>query len=149
MQRLLNAVTAMVFTYAFTATANEARIHDLVARLTLQEKIDLLAGQADGFETKAIPRLGIPPLKMADGPLGVRWGSATAFPSGLSMAASFDRALVRQVSGAIALEAKAKGRNMMLGPCVGITRIPVGGRNFEGMGEDPFLTSEIAGWYRS
>ena len=129
---------------AVAAMADEVRIKDLVSRMTLEEKVGLLSGQDDGFETLAIPRLGIPQIKMADGPLGVRWDRATAFPAGLSMGASFDRDLVRQVAGAIALEARAKGRNMMLGPCVGITRIPVGGRNFEGMGEDPFLTAELA-----
>lgn len=117
----------------------------LVAEMTLEEKVGLLNGT--GFATRAIPRLGIPALKMTDGPLGVRWEPSTSFPSGLSMAASFDRELVRQVTGAMGREARAEGRDVLLGPCVGFTRVPFGGRNFEGMGEDPFLTSEIAAWY--
>lgn len=125
--------------------ANATRIENLLQRMTLEEKIDLLGGT--GFATKAIPRLGIPELKMTDGPLGVRWETSTAFPSGLSMAASFDRGLVRSVAAAIGREARAEGRDLVLGPCVGFSRIPVGGRNFEGMGEDPYLTAETSAAY--
>lgn len=123
----------------------DERVRDLVHRMSLPEKIDLLSGT--GFATKANERLGIPELKMTDGPLGVRWIRSTSFGSGVSMASTFDRELVRKVTGAMALETRAHGRDMLLGPCVGITRVPFGGRNFEGMGEDPFLTSEIAAFY--
>lgn len=121
------------------------RVADLVSRMTLEEKIDLLSGT--GFATKPNARLGIPELKMTDGPVGVRWHQSTSFPSGISMAASFDRDLIRQVSGAMGEEARAEGRDMLLGPCVGISRVPFGGRNFESMGEDPYLTSEMAAYY--
>jgi beta-glucosidase len=80
---------------------------------------------------------------MSDGPIGVRNGKATAFPSGTALASSWDTALVAKVAKAIAQEAKAKGINMMLGPTVNIHRLPIGGRNFESFSEDPFLASRM------
>ncbi len=120
----------------------EDRVEDLLKRMTLEEKIDMLGGT--GFETKAIERLGIPPLNMTDGPLGVRWDQSTAFPSGILMGATWNPELISKIGSAIAEEVKAKGRQVILGPCVNIARIPMGGRNFESFGEDPFLTSRIA-----
>ncbi len=120
----------------------EERIKDLLKRMTLEEKIDMLGGT--GFETKAIERLGIPPLNMTDGPLGVRWDQSTAFPSGILMGATWNPELISKLGSAIGEEVKSKGRHVILGPCVNIARIPMGGRNFESFGEDPFLTSRIA-----
>lgn len=119
----------------------ETRVADLLTRMTLEEKIDLLGGT--GFATMPNERLGIPELRMTDGPLGVRWDKATAFPSGIALGATWDAELVFQVGKSIAREVKAKGRHVILGPCVNIARIPQGGRNFESFGEDPFLTSFI------
>lgn len=124
-----------------TETEIENRIQQLLTQLTLEEKIDLLGGT--GFETKPIERLGIPSLKMTDGPLGVRWNKATAFPSAILMAATFNPDLIEKVGKAIAIETKAKGRHVILAPCVNIARIPMGGRNFESFGEDPYLTSRM------
>ncbi len=118
------------------------RINDLLGRLTLKEKISLLGGT--GFATKPIERLGIPELKMSDGPLGVRWGSSSAFPSGICMAATWDTSLINKIGKSIGEELKGKGRDVILGPCVNIARIPQGGRNFESFGEDPYLTSRMA-----
>lgn len=120
----------------------ENKIDSLLQQLTIEEKIDLLSGT--GFETKPISRLGIPSLKMCDGPLGVNRGKSTAFPSGILMAATFNPELIEQVGEAIAQETKAHKRDLILGPCVNIARIPMGGRNFESFGEDPYLTSQIA-----
>jgi beta-glucosidase len=121
----------------------ESRIDTLIGRMTLQEKADLLGGT--GFASKTIDRLGIPSLKMTDGPVGVRWGGkSTAFPCGAAMAASFDTALVAETGRALGYETKAKGRNVLLGPCINIDRVPFSGRNFESFGEDPYLTSRIA-----
>ncbi|WP_041294172.1 beta-glucosidase [Ignavibacterium album] len=120
----------------------DIRIEELLNQLTLEEKIDLLGGT--GFETKPIERLGIPPLNMCDGPLGVRWGQATAFPSGILMGATWNPDLISKLGSALAEEVKAKGRHVILGPCVNIARLPMGGRNFESFGEDPYLTSRIA-----
>ncbi len=123
----------------------EQRVEDLLKRMTLEEKIALLGGT--GFTTQPIARLGIPALKMDDGPLGVRWGKSTAFPAGTCMAASFDTAMIYQVGRAIAEEVKGKGRDEILGPCVNIARVPMGGRTFEAYGEDPYLASRMAVGY--
>lgn len=121
------------------------RVEDLLTRMTLSEKIELLGGV--GFETKAIARLGIPALHMTDGPVGVRWGRATAFPAGIAMAATWDPELIARLGAALAQETKAKGRNVILGPCVNIARLPMAGRNFESFGEDPYLASRLAVHY--
>ena len=118
------------------------RVEDLLKRLTLEEKISLLGGT--GFATKPIERLGIPELKMSDGPLGVRWGNSSAFPAGIAMAATWDTSLINKIGISIGQEVKGKGRDAILGPCVNIARIPQGGRNFESFGEDPYLTSRMA-----
>ncbi len=119
----------------------EERVNDLLGRLTLEEKIDLLGGT--GFATKPIERLGIPELRMSDGPLGVRWDQATAFPAGTAMAATWNPRLVRKLGVALGRETKGKARHVILGPGVNIARLPMNGRNFEYLGEDPFLTSQL------
>lgn len=120
----------------------EERVNDLLARMTLEEKIDQLSGT--GFDTKENKRLGIPVLRMSDGPVGVRFGRATAFPSAVGIAATWNTELTNKIGSVIAKEAKAKGRNYLLGPCVNIHRHPLGGRNFESYGEDPFLAARLA-----
>lgn len=120
----------------------ERRVDDLLSRMTLEEKLDMLSGT--GFASKPLPRLGIPSLDMTDGPVGVRWDKSVAFPSAIMLAATFDTSLAARYGWALARETKAKGRNTILGPCVNINRVPQGGRNFESYGEDPFLTSRIA-----
>lgn len=120
----------------------DERVKKLISLMTLKEKIELLGGI--GFETRSIDRLGIPELKMTDGALGVRWGKSTAFPCGMSMAATWNTDLVMRVGEAIAEEAKAKGRDVLLGPNVNIARVPLNGRTFEAFGEDPYLTSQMA-----
>jgi beta-glucosidase len=120
----------------------EERVEDLLSRMTLEEKIEQLSGS--GFDTKENKRLGIPVLKMADGPVGVRRAQATAFPAAVGIAATWNTQLVEKIGAAIAIEAKSKGLNYLLGPCVNIHRHPLGGRNFESYGEDPFLASRLA-----
>jgi beta-glucosidase len=136
----------------------EKRVADLLKRMTLEEKASMVAGSG-WMESMPIPRLGIPAIKMADGPLGVRsWagssaitglpGSAlkvlsTSFPSGVAMAATWDTALVQREGQAIGQEVKALGRDMILGPTVNINRVPLWGRNFEGYGEDPYLAGRL------
>lgn len=130
-----------ILLFAATPDSLETRIDALVHALTLEEKIDLLGGT--GFATQAVPRLGIPALNMTDGPLGVRWDSATAFPAGIALAASWDPHWAEAVGGAIARETLARGRHVILAPCVNIARIPNGGRNFESFGEDPHLAARM------
>src|SRR5262245_22535337 len=120
----------------------DGRVKDLLNRMTLDEKISLLSGT--GFDTREIKRLGIPALHMTDGPAGIRSGQATSFPSPVALAASFDPQIVYEVGEAIAQEAKAKGKNVLLAPCVNIQRTPFSGRNFESFGEDPYLASQMA-----
>ena len=136
----------------------EQRVQDLLGRMTLEEKVSMLSG-ANWMESVAIPRLGIPAIKMADGPMGIRsWlgssaitsapgakqtFSSTAFPAGIAIAATWDPEIARQVGQAIGQEMKSIGRNMILGPTVNIQRVPLWGRNFEGYGEDPYLTSRM------
>ncbi|MBK7212115.1 MAG: glycoside hydrolase family 3 C-terminal domain-containing protein [Bacteroidales bacterium] len=123
----------------------EERVEDLLKRMTLEEKLEQLAGTGTtGFDTKINYRLGIPAFRMSDGPLGVRWEKATAFPCGAAIAATWDTTLVIRFAEALASETKARGRNYLLGPCVNIHRFPIGGRNFESYGEDPWLASRMA-----
>ena len=136
----------------------EQRADDLLGRMTPEEKARLLAG-CGWMETCAVERLGIPPIRMADGPMGVRnWAGssaitnaasaapvyATSFPAGIGMAATWDVELVQAEGRAIAQEVKALGRDMILAPTVNIARTPLWGRNFEGYGEDPYLAARMA-----
>ena len=122
----------------------ESRAESLLRQMTLEEKIDLLGG-VDGFFTRGLPRLGIPRLKMADGPIGVRnFGPATTMAGGIALAATWNPQLAEQAGAEIARDARAKGVHFLLGPAVNIYRAPMNGRNFEYFGEDPFLASRIA-----
>jgi beta-glucosidase len=134
---------------------NGARAARLVAEMTIEEKASLLTG-ATGWTTAGVPRLGIQPVVVADGPHGVRRVhdlesfdtevavSATCFPTASSLAASWDPALLRSVGVAIGVEARALGVDVVLGPGVNIKRTPLCGRNFEYFSEDPFLAGELA-----
>ena len=124
----------------------------LVKQMTVEEKIDLISGKTDGFRTFAIPRLGIPSLRMADGPQGVRNVDghniqSTFYPCGVSAAASWNREAVHEMGAGIGCAAKAHGVQIMLGPGVNIYRSALCGRNFEYYGEDPFLAGETAASY--
>jgi beta-glucosidase len=137
----------------------EQRVQDLLGRMTLQEKVAMLSG-ADWMQSVPNQRLGIPSIKMADGPLGIRsWAgpssetgaevakkqvTTTAFPAGIAMAATWDTELSQSEGQAIGQEVKALGRDMILGPTVNINRTPLWGRNFEGYGEDPYLATRMA-----
>jgi beta-glucosidase len=120
----------------------DRQVNAWLAAMTLDEKIALVAGT--GFDTVGVPRLHIPTLRMTDGPVGVRFGTATAFPASTLLAATFDPALVERVGAAIARETKGHGKNVILGPAVNIARTALCGRNFEYFGEDPELASRMA-----
>jgi beta-glucosidase len=134
----------------------EARINDLLPRLTLEEKVSLVHADSS-FSAAGVPRLGIPELYMDDGPLGVREevgehfkivgrtdDFATAMPGTLGLAATWNPDLATAFGTVIGQEAKQRGKDIMLGPAINIQRTPLCGRNFEYMGEDPFLTSRMA-----
>src|SRR5579862_8563434 len=151
--RKLCVALALVFMWASYATAPaassaeddvEQRVNAILSRMTLEEKVDMLGGVDDMF-IRSLPRLGLPPFKMADGPLGGRnYGPATAMAGGIGLAASWDPALASRVGKEIGRDARAKGVHFMLGPGVNIYRAPMNGRNFEYLGEDPFLASKMA-----
>ncbi len=125
----------------------EARVNDLLKRMTLEEKIAQLSGDPSGMSTPTNERLGIPGFLMADGPHGVRRGKATCFPCSLALGASWDPALVERVGTALGREFRGKGRYVALAPCINIIRDPRGGRSFETMGEDPYLIARLAAAY--
>ncbi len=141
---LLSATLAFTQPYVITQRDKD-RAAEIVSRMTLDEKIALISGKDDGFHTCAIPRLGIPSVRMADGPQGVRnKTNSTYYPCGIGLAASFDREAAKGVGDGIGFDATARGVRIMLCPGVNIYRSPLCGRNFEYYGEDPYLTSEIA-----
>ncbi len=127
------------------ALALEARVDDLAGRLTLEEKVALMAGAA-AFTLQGVPRLGVPGVRVTDGPTGVRsqeGEAATVFPVGAALAATFNPNLVREVAAAIAREALALNDQVVLAPTVNIARTPLWGRNFETYSEDPFLAGTL------
>src|SRR5712671_3092723 len=128
---------------AATPADTEARIDSMLKQLTLEEKIDLIGGH-DSFYIRANQKIGLPRLKMADGPVGVRnYGPSTVF-GGIGLAATWDPELAARIGETIGRDARARGVHFMLGPGVNIYRAPLNGRNFEYFGEDPFLASRIA-----
>ena len=121
----------------------EKRVDSLLRSMTLEEKIALLGG-TEGLNTSPLPRLGIPALRMSDGPVGVHdYGPTTAYAAGIALAASWDADLARRVGESMGNDARARGVHFILGPGVNIYRAPTAGRNFEYLGEDPFLASRI------
>src|SRR5512146_609736 len=145
------AVVAKLLLFALVAAvaapcqqAVENRVNAILSQMTLEEKIDYIGGY-HAFYVRAIPRLKLPELKMADGPLGVRnYGPSTAYPAGIAMAASWDTELANRVGTMIGKDARARGVHFMLGPGMNIYRAPMCGRNFEYFGEDPFLAARMA-----
>ena len=130
-----------------STTDTESRVESILSRMTLQEKIELLGG-VDGFFIRGVPRLAVPRLKMADGPVGVRnFGPATSMAGGIALSATWNPALAERVGTEIGRDARAKGVHFLLGPGVNIYRAPMNGRNFEYFGEDPFLASRMAVGY--
>jgi beta-glucosidase len=125
-------------------------VEELLRQMTVQEKVAMLAGTDDWY-TVPVERLGIPSLKMSDGPNGARGAGgftagvkAACFPAGISLASTWNEDLVARVGQALARETKMKGAQVLLGPTVNIQRSPLGGRNFECFSEDPYLSARLA-----
>ncbi len=139
------SVTTAFAQYALPPSPQvEQRAKNLLAQMTLDEKIAYIGG-FNAFSIRAIPRLGVPELKMSDGPVGTRNdGSATAYPAGIAMAATWDSALETQVGVMLGKDSRARGVHFLLAPGMNIYRAPMCGRNFEYFGEDPFLASRMA-----
>lgn len=135
----------------------EQRIKDALSRMTLKEKINIIHAQSK-FSAPGVPRLGIPELWCTDGPMGVRpevlWDeweqaewtndSCTAFPALSCLAATWNPDMALLYGKSIGEEARFRNKNVLLGPGINIYRTPLCGRNFEYMGEDPYLTSNMA-----
>ncbi len=135
----------------------DARVEDLLGRMTLEEKLALVHADSK-FTTAAIPRLGVPRRWLSDGPHGVRedvgpddWKPAgrtddfaTYMPALIALASTWDADLARLYGEVIGREGRQRGKQIMLGPGMNIMRTPLNGRNFEYFGEDPFLTSRMA-----
>jgi beta-glucosidase len=127
-----------------SAADAENRVDSILSQMTLEEKITIIGGIND-FYTRPIPRLGIPSLRMSDGPLGVHdYGPTAAYPAGIALAASWDAELAKRVGTAMGKDARARGVHFILAPGMNIYRAPMCGRNFEYFGEDPFLASRVA-----
>ncbi|MDD4759365.1 MAG: glycoside hydrolase family 3 C-terminal domain-containing protein [Bacteroidaceae bacterium] len=117
-----------------------------LSQMTLDEKIAIIGG-TNGMDTKAIDHLGIPKIHMSDGPQGVREKNSTAYPCAVMLAATWNDKLAHDYGYAMGRDCRARNVNIILGPAVNIYRSPLNGRNFEYMGEDPFLTSRISQGY--
>ncbi len=132
----------------------------LLSKLTLEEKIGMIHG-AQLFQTAGVKRLGIPPLKMSDGPMGVRqeffpseWKAVgnqddfvTYLPCNSAVASSWNRNIAYEVGSVLGEEARGRGKDIILGPGVNMKRSPLCGRNFEYFSEDPYLAGELAAAY--
>jgi len=123
--------------------AIEARAHELLGKLSLEQKIELIGG-VDDMYTHGIDAIGLPRFKMSDASVGVRtWGPTTAYAGGVALAASWDRELARRIGEGLGKDARARSVNFLLGPGVNIARSPIAGRNFEYLSEDPFLNAQL------
>ncbi|HUM82415.1 MAG TPA: glycoside hydrolase family 3 C-terminal domain-containing protein [Lachnospiraceae bacterium] len=139
---------------------NNDEVRDIVDKLTLDEKIGMIHGAAF-FRTEGVARLGIPPLVMSDGTMGVRqefkpgtWkpakhseDAATYLPCGSALASTWNRSLAFKAGSVLGEEARGRGKDIILSPGINIKRSPLCGRNFEYLSEDPYLTGEIAAPY--
>lgn len=126
----------------------QRRAENIVSKMTLEEKVSYLSG-ATSFSLRAIPRVGIPTVLLADGPVGLRNHAphSTLYPASVLSAATWNRDLFYRLGSSLGDDARARGVGILLGPGVNIYRSPLCGRNYEYFGEDPFLTSEIACGY--
>ncbi|MGC4043541.1 MAG: glycoside hydrolase family 3 C-terminal domain-containing protein [Armatimonas sp.] len=132
------------------ANAQTERVKALVIQLTLPEKLSLISGTTDpknlgqaGY-LPGVPRLGIPELRLTDGPAGIRVGRpATALPAPVALAATFSWEYARRYGTVLGREGRALQQDILLSPMINIVRVPQGGRNFETFGEDPLLAGTI------
>lgn len=158
MKKRIFVYLLLFFSTSVAVKAQKAQIIDekvatLLSKMTLEEKIDYIGGY-NTFYIRPIERLGIPEIRMADGPQGVRNDASaqltdrdkksTLYPCGMAAAATWDRTLVQKMGTGIGQDARARGIHILLGPGVNIYRSPLCGRNFEYFGEDPYLVSETA-----
>ena len=139
---------------------NEDRITEIMSKMTLEEKVAMLHGK-HMFSSEGVPAQGIADIEYADGPFGIReemephsWNSihldtdsATFFPTGSALAATWSDELARDYGKGMSIEARLRGKDMILGPAINIQRVPTGGRTYEYFSEDPLLSSVLATEY--
>jgi beta-glucosidase len=122
----------------------ENRVNDLLSKMTTEEKLAYIGGYK-GFYIRGIERLGLPEIKLTDGPVGThKDGRSTAYPASILSAATWDTSLIYQLGKQLGRDSRARGVHILLAPGVNMVRAPMGGRNFEYFSEDPFLASRIA-----
>ncbi len=139
--------------------AHDKEINKIIAGMSLEEKVEMLHGKTN-MSSEGIPRLGIQEIRYADGPFGIReengdhfvplgWttDSATYFPTGSALAATWSEELAYKYGTGMGTEARRRGKDVILGPAINIQRLPVGGRTYEYFSEDPFLTARLAVGY--
>jgi beta-glucosidase len=164
--RRLAAVLALAAAVAAVAPAraaswphppDAARVDALLARMTVDEKVAMIHGTADttcastavgcvgqGGYVAGVPRLGVPPLRLGDGPAGLHLDrQATAMPAPVSLAATFDPGAATRYGAVIGREARALNLDVLLAPMINLVRVPIAGRNFETLGEDPLLAGTL------
>ena len=141
-------------------TANDAKINEIIAQMTLEEKVEMLHSKTN-MSSAGVERLGIADMNYADGPFGIReegqpngfmsagWtlDSATYFPTGSALAATWSEDLAYKYGTGMGKEARLRGKDVILGPAVNIQRLPVGGRTYEYLSEDPILSAALALYY--
>ena len=145
---LFATIVAMPLSAQYKVTQeHKSRAAEVVSKMTLDEKIAYIGGY-ESWYVRAIDRLGLPAVRMADGPQGVRNNTrSTLYPSGVAAAATWDKELIEQMGISLGKDARARGVHILLGPGANIYRSPLCGRNFEYFGEDPYLAGEIATAY--
>ncbi len=144
---LASATAPLLYAQQPLDPARERRIDEMMAKLTLTEKIALIGGESTWF-THPIPRVGLTSMRMSDGPAGLRSGiPAIAYPAPVTLAASWDPVLAQEMGASLGRDARVRDVDTLLAPAVNIYRAPMDGRNFEYLGEDPWLASRIAVGY--
>ncbi|MBQ0096368.1 MAG: glycoside hydrolase family 3 C-terminal domain-containing protein [Bacteroidales bacterium] len=141
-------------------TVHDSEINDVIAQMTLEEKVQMLHSKTN-MSSEGVPRLDIQDIKYADGPFGIReegvpggfqsagWvtDSATYFPTGSALAATWSPELAYKYGKGMGTEARKRGKDIILGPAINIQRLPVGGRTYEYLSEDPLLTAALSAQY--
>ena len=130
----------------YTSDVDE-KVDNILRKMTVKEKLSYIGG-IDWMYTRNIDRLGIPRMKMSDGPQGIgTHGQSTAYPATVLLAATWNEDLAYEYGKSLGRDCRARGINVLLGPAVNIYRAPMCGRNFEYMGEDPYLAARISTGY--
>lgn len=137
-------------------TSNDGKINEIIAQMTLEEKVEMLHSKTN-MSSEGVPRLGIRDIKYTDGPFGIReengdgfrplgWtlDSATYFPTGSALAATWSKGMAYKNGWAMGKEGRLRGKDIILGPAINIQRLPVGGRTYEYLSEDPVLAARLS-----